>query len=151
MEGKSEEGGTPAVLNPMALAYYFGPVKSTPDGPEEMVPAKSFDVDTGRNQDMSAPTPVEACPLEKRVVPSPAQIRPSVITGRCPPTVFEEKGFKRNGSDNIISGGSTAPSFGDEKGIFSKKKIPNLLKVARALAIYFFGRDKKLKILQKVA
>ena len=133
MEGKSEEGGTPAVLNPMALAYYFGPVKSTPDGPEEMVPAKSFDVDTGRNQDMSAPTPVEACPLKKRGVPLPARSRPSVITGHRPPTVFEEKGFKSEEADNTISGRSTAPSFGDVKGVFPRKKFQTCTKCREPL------------------
>ena len=141
-------GGTPPVLNPLALAYHFGPVKSTPDRPEAMVPANSCDVNTGRNQVMSTPTPVEACPLEKRGVPSPARSRPSVITGCRPPTVFEEKGFKSDGADNIISGGSTPSIFGDEKGGFSKKKNPNLPKVARALAI-FFGRDKKIETSSK--
>ena len=63
MEGQSGEGRTPAVLNPLVIAYHFGPVKSTPDRPEAMLLAKSCDIDTGRNQAMSAPTPVEACPL----------------------------------------------------------------------------------------
>ena len=128
MEGRSGEGVTPVVLNLLALSYHFGPVKSTPDGPEATVPAKSCDVSTGWNQAMSSPTPVEACTLEKCGVTSSAQGRPSVITGRRPPTVFEEKGFKSDGADNIILGGSTAPSFGDDKGSFSKKKIPNLHK-----------------------
>ena len=37
MEWKSEEGGTPAVLNPLALAYHFDRVTSTPDGPRDNV------------------------------------------------------------------------------------------------------------------
>ena len=151
MEGQSGEGGTPALLNPLALAYHFCPVKSTPDRPEVMVPANSCDENTGRNQAMSAPTTVEACPLEKRGVPTPARSRPSVIIGRRPPTVFEEKGFKSDGADKNISVRSTAPSFGDKKGGFSRKKIPNLHKVARALAIFFSDGTKKLKLLQKVA
>ena len=116
-----------------------------------MVSAKSCDVHTGRNQAMIAPTPVEACYHEKHGVPSPAPSRPSVVTGRLPPTVFEENGSKSNGADNIISGVSTTPSFGDVKGGFSKKKIPNLHKVSRALVILFPEETKKLKILQKVA
>ena len=89
MEGQSGEGGTPTVPNPLELAYHFGPVKSTPDGYEAMVPAKSCDINIGWNQAVSAPTSVEACPLEKRGVPSPARSRPSVITRRRPPTVFK--------------------------------------------------------------
>ena len=89
MGSHSGEGGTPAVLNPLALAYHFGRVISTPDGPEAMVHAKSCDINIGRNQEMSAPTPMEACPRVKRGVPSPVQSRPSVITGRCPPIVVK--------------------------------------------------------------
>ena len=148
MERQSREGGTPTVLNPLALTYQFGPVKSTPDGPEAMVPAKSCDVNTGRNQAMSAPTPMDTCPLKKRSIPSPARSRPTVINGRRPPTVFEEKGFKSDGADNNILGGSTAPSFGDRKGGFPRKKIPNLHKVVQALA-FFFGRDKRIEISSK--
>ena len=74
MEGRSGKGGTPTVLNPLAIAYHFGQVKSIPDVPEAMFPAKSCGVNTGRNQAMSAPTPVEACPLKKRGVPFPARI-----------------------------------------------------------------------------
>ena len=123
MEGRSGEGVTPVVLNLLALSYHFGLVKSTPDGPEATVPAKSCDVSTGWNQAMSSPTPVEACPCVKRGVPSSARSRISVITGRRPPTLVEEKCSKIDGADNIISWGSTNPSFGGVKGVFPKKKI----------------------------
>ena len=100
---------------------------------------------------MSAPTPMEACLRVKRSVPSPARSRPSVITGRSLQTAFEENGAKSDGADNIISGGSTTPSFGDVRGVYSNKKNSNLHKVAQALAIFFFGRDRKLKFLPTVA
>ena len=142
MEGQSGEGGTPAVLNPLAIAYHFSPVKSTRDGTEAMVPENSCDVNIGRNQDMSAPTPVEACPLEKRGVPSPARNIPSAITRHCLPTVFEEKGFKSDGTDNIISGGRTAPSFGEKKGGGSMKKNSKLAQ-SGASPFNFFRKGRK--------
>ena len=151
MEGRSGEGVTPVVLNLLALSYHFGLVKSTPDGPEATVPAKSCDVSTGWNQAMSSPTPVEACPLKKRGVPSPARSRPSVITRRRPPTVFKEKGFKSDGTDNIISGGRTAPSFGEKKGGFSMKKNSKLAQSGASPFNFFSGGTKKLKLLQEVA
>ena len=99
-EGHSGEGGTPAVLNPLAPAYHFGPVLTTPDGPEAMVPAKSCDANTGREPGLERPK------IEKglsdlsdrnRGVPPTARGRPSVITGRRPH--FEsspgQKGSKR--------------------------------------------------------
>ena len=118
MEGQSGEREMPTVLNSLALAYTFGPVKSTPDGYEAMVPAKSCDINTGRNQAMSAPTTVDACPLEEHGVPSPARSRP--------PHSFLRKRFPERRAYNIISGGSTNPSFGDKKGGFSNKKYSKL-------------------------
>ena len=122
MHNRSGEGGTPTVLNPLALAYHFGRVTSTPDEPKAMVHAKSCDLKTGRNQAMSAPTIMEACPRVKCGVPSPARSRSSVITGRHPPTVVKEKGAKSDGADRIISGGSTTASFGDVMVFLSKKR-----------------------------
>ena len=122
MEGQSGEGGTPAVLNLLALAYHFGRATSTPDRPEAMVQNIYCDVHTGRNEAMSAPTPMEACPRVKHGVPSPARSRPSVITGRRPQTAVKENGAKRDGADNIISEGSTTPSFGDVRGFIPRQK-----------------------------
>ena len=72
-----------------------------------------------------------------------------MITGRRPPTVFEEKGFKTDGADNIILGGSTALSFGDKKGSFSKEiKFQTCIKWREPLQLFLEG-TKKLKLLQK--
>ena len=65
-----------------------------------------------------------------------------MIIGRRPPTVFEEKGSKSDGADNIILGGTTTPSFGYVKGFLQEKKS-NLHKVAQALAVFFRKGQKK--------
>ena len=109
-----------------------------------MVHKITCDVHTGGNKAMSAPTPMEACPRVKRGVPSPTRSRPSVITGRRPQKTVKENGAKSDGADNIISEGSTTPSFGDVRGVYSNFKNWNLHKVAQALA-FFFGRDKKIE------
>ena len=69
---------------------------------------------------MSAPTPMEAFPRVKRGVLLPAQNRPSVITGRRLQTAIKEKVAESDGADNIISEGSTTPSFGGVRGVYSK-------------------------------
>ena len=99
LERQSGEGGAPTVLNPLALTYHFGRSTSTPDGPEVMVQKISCDIHTGKNKDMSAPTPMEACPRVKRGALSPARSRPSGITGRRPHTAVEENGAERDGVD----------------------------------------------------
>ena len=122
MERQSGEGGTPTVLDPLALAYHFDRATSTPDRTEEMVHKVTCDIHTGKNEAMSAHTQMEACPCRKRDVLSPAWSIPSVITGRRPQTAVEENGAERDGVDNIISEASTTPSFGDVRGVYYKKR-----------------------------
>ena len=151
MERQSGEGGTPAVLNPLALAYHFGWVTSTPDEPEEMVQKHSCDIHTGGNEAMSAPTPMEACPRMKRGVLSPARSRPSVITGRRPQTAIEKNGAKRDRADNIILERSTTPSFGDVRGFIPIKKL-NLAQSGASPCVVFLQKGKnKLKLLPTLA
>ena len=70
-EGHSGEGGTPAVLNPLAPAYHFGPVLTTPDRPEAMVPSKSCDANTG--QEPGHERPKTNAGFSDRGVPSAAR------------------------------------------------------------------------------
>ena len=143
VERQSGEGGKPVVLNPLALAYHFGRATSTPDGPDEMVQKISCDVHTGRNEAMSAPTPMGACPRVKRGVLSPARSRPSVITGRRPQTAVEDNGAESDGADNIISEGSTTPSFGEVRGgLFQGKKIETCTKWRKPLRFFFWKGQK---------
>ena len=119
MERQSGEGRTPAVLNPLALAYHFGQATSTPDGPEEMA------------------QPMVECPRVKRGVLLPARSRPSVITRRLPQKAVEDNGAESDGADNIILDGSATPSFGDMRWVYSKKKIETCTKGLKPLRVFF--------------
>ena len=122
------------------------------------------------------PPPHTAGTCGRRGVLLPAQIRTSVITKRRPQTAVEENDAERNGAENIILEVSTTPSFGDVRGLYSKKRygadniIPEasttpsfggvrgvyskiFLKTAQSGAspCVFFRKDKKLKLLPTVA
>ena len=98
LERQNGEGGTPAVLNPLALTHHFGWATSTPDRIKAVVQKITCDVHTGGNKAMSAHTPLEAGPHGKCGVLSPALTRISVITERRPQTAVEE-----NDADRIFS------------------------------------------------
>ena len=61
-----------------------------------------------------------------------------MITGRRPQTAVEDNVAKSDGADNIILEGSTTLSFGDVRGVCSKKKIETCTKWRKPL--HFFSR-----------
>ena len=135
-------GGAPAVLNPLALAYHFGWETSTPDRNEAMVQKFTCDVHTGGNKAMNAHTPLEACPRGKRGFLLSARSRPSVITRRRPHTAVEKNGAERAGAEIIISEGSTTPSFGDVRGVYSKNKNLKLAQSGASPCVLFWKGQK---------
>ena len=122
LERQSGEGGTPAVIEPLVLTYYFGRATLTPDGTKAVVQNITCDVHTGGNESMSAHTPLESGPRVNRGVLLPAWSRTSGITGRRPQTPVEENGAETDRADNIISEASTIPIFGALGGFIPRKE-----------------------------
>ena len=134
----------PAVLNPLAPAYHFGPVKSTPDGPEAMVPAKSCDVNTGRNQAMSAPTRKQG--FLDRGVTSPTRGLPSVNTGHRPQNVDrdQDRASKTDRSEEISSRGSDSASCTKKGGVSVTEQMISSKSGASPCKKKYFDQPEKI-------